>query len=280
MKTRSLKKTVLIYVILSITTLLFAFPLLWGLMASFRSDIELARYAYPVTIRTFVPVDFTLENYVTVFRDFHFLRPLINTFLVTIVTVIAGTIINSIAAFSFAIFEFRFKRIIFIAALLSFMIPFESIALPLYSIVDSLGWINTYAGYIVPSVASGLVLFLYTQFFRDVPSSLIEAARIDGASWLLVFFRVMVPLSVSVFVTGALMTYTAQWNAYLWPLLVGRSREIRLVQIALGYFQQEHVTLITPLYAAAMIVAIIPLLLFLPFQRYYVQGIASSGLKG
>lgn len=273
-------KTAIIYIALVATTILFVFPLLWGLLASFRSDIELATYAYPVTVNTFIPVEFTLNSYVVVLRDYGFLRPILNTFLVTIATVIAGTIINSVAAFSFALFEFKFKRVIFAAALVSFMIPFESIALPLYSIVDRLGWINTYAGYIVPSVASGLVLFLFTQFFRDIPTSLIEAARIDGASWLTVFARVMIPLSPSVFVTGGLMTFTAQWNAYLWPLLVGRSRDIRLIQTALGYFQQEELTLVSPLYAASMISAIVPLLVFLPFQRFYVQGIVSSGLKG
>lgn len=280
MRRRSTAKTAILYAALIAVTLLFVFPLLWGLLASFRSDIELATYAYPVTLKTFIPVDFTLNSYEVVFRDYGFLRPILNTFFVTITTVIAGTIINSVAAFSFAVFEFRFKRVIFAAALVSFMIPFESIALPLYSIVDSIGWINTYAGYIVPSIASGLVLFLFTQFFRDIPTSLIEAARIDGASWLTVFGRVMVPLSGSVFVTGGLMTFTAQWNAYLWPLLVGRSREIRLIQTALGYFQQEDVTLVSPLYAAAMISAMVPLIVFLPFQRFYVQGIVSSGLKG
>jgi multiple sugar transport system permease protein len=280
MRNRSTLKTVILYILLIVITFLFAFPLLWGMLASFRSDIELATYAYPVSIYTFIPVDFTLNSYVVVFRDYNFLRPILNTFFVTIATVIAGSVVNSIAAFSFALFEFRFKRLIFAAALVSFMIPFEAIALPLYSIVDSIGWINTYTGYIVPSVASGLVLFLFTQFFRDIPTSLIEAARIDGASWFTVFGRIMVPLSVSVFVTGGLMTYTAQWNAYLWPLLVGRSKEIRLVQTALGYFQQEELTLVSPLYAAAMVSALVPLIVFFPFQRFYVQGIVSSGLKG
>jgi ABC-type glycerol-3-phosphate transport system permease component len=125
-----------------------------------------------------------------------------------------------------------------------------------------------------------LVLFLFTQFFRDIPTSLIEAARVDGANWATVFLKIVIPSSIPVFITAGLMVFMQQWNAYLWPLLVARSKAIRLVQIALSDFRAEHWTLWGCIYAGTIVSALIPLFLFLPFQKYFVQGIISSGVKG
>jgi len=207
------------------------------------------------------------------------MQPIVNTLIVSGSVIFFGCLINSIAAYAFAMYDFKFKSILFATILISFMIPFEAIALPLFGIVDSFGWVNTRLGIIVPGVANGLALFLFTQFFKDIPKSLLEAARVDGASWYTSFFRIIMPLSVPVFITSALMMFMSQWNAYLWPLLVARSRDIQLIQTRLGDFQTERGTLWSLLYAGAIISALIPLLLFLPFQKYYVQGITSSGIK-
>jgi ABC-type glycerol-3-phosphate transport system permease component len=145
--------------------------------------------------------------------------------------------------------------------------------------VHKLGWVDTYYGLIVPTVADGLVLFLFTQFFRDIPKSLIEAARVDGAKWLTIFIRIIIPPSVTVFITAGLMTFMGHWNSYFWPLLVARSRNFRMIQTALAATKTEHETLWSVLYAGSMIAAIIPLFLFLPFQKYFVQGYIGSGIK-
>lgn len=160
------------------------------------------------------------------------------------------------------------------------MIPFESIAMPLYNVVNRFGWIDRMYGLIIPGIADGLVLFLFNQFFRDIPNSLLEAARIDGAGWITVFVRIIIPLSIPVFVTAGLMIFMTQWNSYLWPLLVARSRDIQTIQIALGQFRGEQFTLWSCIYAGSIISALIPLFLFLPFQKNFVQGIISSGVKG
>lgn len=277
---KKIMKNAAIYLGLACVVLVTLFPLLWGISASFRNDNELYKYALPFSIHTLIPVNFTVEAYVKIFTDFNFLQPIINTLFVTVVSIFLGCIVNSVAAFAFASFDFRFKKVLFAIILLSFMIPFEAIALPLYSIADKLGLVNSRMGIILPGIASGLVLFLFVQFFKEIPASLVEAARVDGASLPAIFCKIIIPLSVPVFITAGLMIFMDQWNSYLWPLLIARTREIRTIQISLSSFQQERSTLWSCLYAGSMISALIPLFLFLPFQKYFVQGITSSGVKG
>ena len=271
---------IILWFLLIILACFTLFPLMWGIACSLRSDTEIFHYARPLSFHTFIPVQFTLESYVSIFRDFNFQRPLLNTLYVSAITIVLGCLINSVAALAFAKFSFKGKKTLFFIILLSFMIPFESIALPLYGVVNSFHWVNTFSGIIIPCLADGLVLFLFNQFFKDFPESILEAAKIDGATLPKIYSRIVLPLSIPVFVTAGLMIFMNQWNAYLWPLVIARSPEIRLVQIALASFKMERVTLWSCLYAASMVSALIPLFLFLPFQKYYVQGITSSGIKG
>ena len=280
MKTQKIIKTTLLYTVLVIIAVMTIFPLLWGLASSLRPDEELFRYIMPFSARTFIPQQWTFNNYVRLFTEFDFLRPIVVTLIVVILTIIFGCTVNGVAAFSFATFNFRFKKTIYAIVLLSFMIPFEAIAMPLFNVVNQFGWVNTLHGIIIPCIADGLMLFLFTQFFRDIPTSLIEAARVDGARWSTIYLRIIMPSSIPVFVTAALMTFMNQWNSYLWPLLVGRSRNIQLIQIAIASFRGERNTLWACLYAGSIISAFIPLFIFLPFQKYFVQGITSSGVKG
>lgn len=280
MNARKTLKSTLLYIVLVLIAVLSIFPFLWGLSASLRSDNEMYQYMLPFTIHTLVPVHFTVSSYVTLFTLLGFTRPFVNTIIITFVSIFLGCLVNSVAAFAFSAFEFKFKKMIYGMVLLSFMIPFESIAIPLYNVVNGFHMVDTYAGIVVPSIADGLVLFLFTQFFKDVPQSLLEAARVDGASWLTVFAKIVAPLSVPVFITAGLMIFMGEWNSYLWPLLVARSRSMQMVQIALSALKTEHATMWSAMYAGSMISALIPLFLFLPLQKYFVQGITSSGVKG
>lgn len=276
---RQLAHTAL-YLGLILIALLTLFPLFWGISASLRDDKELYTYVMPFTVHTLIPVKFTFKSYVELFTKYGFLKPVFNTVYITGVSIFFGCILNSVAAFSFAMFDFKFKKPIFTLVLLSFMIPFEAIALPLYQVVDKMKMVNTYQGMIFPSIASGLVLFLFVQFFKDVPGELLDAARVDGANIRQVYTKILMPLSKPIFITAGLMIFMDQWNSYLWPLLMARSKEIRTIQIALTQFSTEHSTAWSALYAGSMFSALIPLLLFLPLQKYFVQGITSSGIKG
>ena len=203
-----------------------------------------------------------------------------NSLVVSLVSIVGSCIVNGIAAFGFATFEFKGKRWIYGLVLVSFMVPFEAIAVSLYSIAADLNWVNTFQGLVVPGIADGLVLFLFVQFFKEIPVTYYEAARLDGAKWSTIFVRILLPLSTPVLVTGALMVFMNQWNSFLWPLLVAHGRDMRTIQVSLSDFKQEHSTNWSAMYAASVISALLPILLFLPFQKYYVQGVTATGIKG
>ena len=267
----------LLFVLLAFISL---FPLLWAVASSLRSDTEIFKYMMPFQLHTLIPVEWTGEAYFRIFSEYRFYLPVVNTLIASVSAIVLSCLINSIAAFGFATFDFKGKSALYMVVLVSFMVPFESIAIPLYSTVNKFRWVDTFQGLIVPTIADGLVLFLFVQFFKEIPMSFYESARLDGARWRDIFLRILLPLSKPVFVTAALMVFINQWNSFLWPLLVAHGRDMRLIQVALADFQTEHQTLWSCLYAAAVISALIPVILFLPFQKYYVQGITSSGLKG
>lgn len=279
-RTRKTLSTVVLYAVLAAIAVIALFPLIYIILASFRTDEEIFRYALPFSIHTLIPVEWTLENYKVIFTQFSFWRPILNTCLVVLILVPLNLMVASVAAYAFAFFDFKWKNALFAIFIVSFMVPTDSIALPLYSLISDMGLVNSLTALILPSISSGLAMFLFTQFFRGIPKSLLEAARVDGANWSHIFFRIVIPLSIPVFITAGLMIFVSEWNNYLWPLLVTRSEEVRTIQVSLAYFKDENETFWSYIYAASSISAIVPVLVYLPLQKYFVQGIASSGIKG
>jgi len=163
--------------------------------------------------------------------------------------------------------------------LVSFMIPFELIAVPLYPIMLKWGWINTYWALIVPTIANGVVIFLYQQFFAGIPDTLIEASMIDGLSWPRIYLNIIMPLAKPVTISAALILFISQWEAFLWPILVTRSMDFRTIQAALSDFQTEHATMWNDMFAASILAFMVPVVIIIPFQKYFIQGIAYAGAK-
>ena len=273
-------KTVLLYIVLALIAVIAIFPLFYIVMASFRTNIEIFDYALPFTWKTLIPQEWTFDNYVAIFEEFHFGLAIRNTLIVVAVLVPLSLCISALGGFVFAFFDFKGKNILFALCLISFMVPIDAIVLPLYNLISRLGLVNSYASLILPSAASGLAMFLFTQFFKEIPKSLLGAARIDGANWLQVFAKVVLPLSIPVTITAGLMVFVNEWNNFFWPLLVARTEEFRTIQVALSYFQDENAVYFSYIFAGSAISAIVPVLLFLPLQKYFVQGITSSGVKG
>jgi len=268
-----------IYALLVLVAAVLILPLLWAIAASFSPNEDVFRYAYPFSWRAFLPVNFTLEAYQSLFAR-GFGRSLINTFVLGVTVVLVGGVINAMAGFAFARFEFAGKRFLFIFTILvTFLIPIDLTAIPRFILVNELNWINTWQGLIVPGLASSLVIFLFRQFFEEIPQDLIDAARVDGASWAHLFTRVVLPLSTPVLITAALLLFLSQWDSFFWPLLVAPRPELRVVQVEISNAVGQFQTLWNELLAGSMLAAIVPILLLLPFQRYYVQAITSSGLK-
>ncbi|GAA4975734.1 carbohydrate ABC transporter permease [Streptomyces hyderabadensis] len=257
---------------------LFALPLLWVLAGSLRPGSQVLGSLDELSWRSLIPTDATLHNYATLFQG-DFGRAVLNSVLVAAVTVALGLLVSASAAFGLSVFEFRGRGLVFAVILLSFMIPFDAIAIPLSSLFRDWNLQNTYAGLILPGIGNGLAIFLLRQFFLAVPRELVEAARIDGLSWWDVFTRIHLPLSRPALIGAGLTLFTFQWQAYMWPLLIGTEPAKQLGPIALGTLQGQMVVDYGQVFAAAVVLTVIPLVVLLRLQRHFTQSIASSGLK-
>lgn len=253
-------------------------PIYWLIMSSFRPADEIFRYSGAFGLRTLIPDALTLDNYAQIFSG-AFPRSLFNSLFVAIATVTLGVFVNSMAGFAFAVFEFPFKKSLFVAVLLSFMMPFESIVIPLYTLMRGLGWTDTYAALILPEVAGGLIIFLFRQFFAAIPREIYEAARIDGASWWQIYLRMTLPLSGPTIATASLMMFIHQWDAFFWPLVATSSERLAVVQVAIARnmtLEQANWGALFASASSAVLVAAIP---FALLQRYYVRTVATNADK-
>ena len=257
----------------------FVLPLWWAIVSSLRPNSAVFADIFPFTPKALLPSPVTLEAYSGVFER-GFGQIIGNTMLVALVTMAVGLIVNGAAGFAFAMFDFKGKKVVLSAVIISFMLPFEAIALPLYTVTQQLGWLDNIAALIVPSVANGLAIFLFYQFFSQVPRDYAEAARLDGVSWLDILLRIYVPLSLPTCISAALLLFIFQWEAFLWPLLAMPSQQFKVIQVGMAAFQQQYQTIWNQLFAVSVITALIPIALLLPLQRYYVQGLAGAGIKG
>ena len=256
------------------------FPVLWTFSNAFRaSDAEIFRNAARLSIHTLIPESFTLSNFYTVVIENKFYIPLINSLIVAVATIIGGVILNGLAGFAFAKFHFRGKNLLFAICLFSFVIPFEMIAIPLYQVVGSMNLLDTKAALILPMIGNGMIVFLYRQAFKDVPDALIEAAVLDGAGILKIFFKIMMPLAKPVVISSGLMIFIQQWDAFLWPMIAATSKSQKVVQVAISEFSGETFTSWSGTFTATTIAILIPVLILLPLQKYYIQGISSAGMK-
>ena len=272
-------KRVLVHLGYLLVALVFVFPLWWALSSSLRPVDDVFRYTSPFSLKALYPSEPTLAAYREIFAGKGFGRAILNTFLVSAATVVGGIAVAALAGFAFARIEFPGRRVLFVLTVVTFMVPFEGIAIPLYDLMGSLGWTDTYAALIAPGVANGVAIFLFRQFFAEIPQDLVDAARLDGAGWLTVLVQIFLPLSKPVAIGASLLLFLFQWESFLWPLIAVRSEQYKVVQVALGDFQLQFQTLWDQLFAASVVAAAIPLLILLPLQGYYVRSLVGTGIK-
>jgi ABC-type glycerol-3-phosphate transport system permease component len=259
--------------------LLAVVPLWWMFVSSLRSTNETFDFLNPLKLLAFLPTSIDFGSYTDVLSS-GFGRSILNTVFVGVMTVIGSVIVNGAAGYAFARMEFRGKNVLFVCVVLMFIVPFEAVAIPLYQVVRSLGFINTYWALIVPAIPNGIVIFLFRQFFQAVPKELEEAARIDGAGPLRILWYVYRPVSMPVLITVAIIVFVTQWESFLWPLLATQSKDLRVVQLALGQFHTVHQTLWSQLFAASVLAALIPMLFIWPLQRFYRNSMFDVGVRG
>jgi multiple sugar transport system permease protein/putative chitobiose transport system permease protein len=193
---------------------------------------------------------------------------------------VIGLAICSTAAFALAVLDFPARTAIFGLMVVSFLVPFDAIAIPLTSIFRDAGLQNTYAALVLPGIGNGFAVFLLRGFFQNVPAELSEAARVDGLGWWGIFLRIYLPLSKPALIGAGLILFVFQWQSYLWPLLIAPDPQYRVAPVAIAQLAGEHGVDFGGIFAGAVVTAGIPLLVLLFFQRYFTQSLATSGLKG
>ncbi len=268
----------LLTVVALLITLLFLAPVAWLLASSFRTAAETAASSATLSWDTLVPRGLTLANFESAFSH-GFGLSLFNSVLVSAVTLALGLFLAAAAAFALAAIPFPGRGLMFSVILLSFLVPFEAVAIPLSRAFASWDLTNTYAGLILPSLGSGLAVFTLRQFFLGIPTSLSEAARIDGAGWWRVFWSVYVPLSRPALIGAGLILFLTTWSAYLWPILIVNKRDLDIAPVAIaksfGAFGSDP----GRVFAETAILAAIPAVILLALQRYFVASASLSGSK-
>ena len=271
---------------------LFAFPLIFMVVSSFKPDDEIM--ADLSSVKAFLPTsNVSLDNYAQVFTRVPAARFLLNSVFITLITVVLGVLINSMAAFAIQRLNIRFKKIIFTFILATLIVPFETYAIPLLWWINQLprpaidqfglyftrGWMDTLTIQIIPFIANAFSVYLYMQYFETIPKDLDEAAKVDGAGWFRIYSRIVMPLSGPATATVVILSFLPMWNQYLWPLMVVQSENNRPVMIGVQYFQQMT-TSWGQIMAYSSLITLPIIAVFVIFQRQFVSSIAATGVKG
>ena len=277
------------YITLILVALMFMFPLVFMVVSSFKPDMQLLNDTS--SLKAFLPVgDISLDNYLAAFERAPIGRFMMNSTLITVITVVLTLFLCSIAAFSFVFLRWKGQNILLPIILATLIIPFETIAIPLLLFVSKLpwigiegiewGWLNTYHVQIIPWIVDALTIFLFVQFFKDLPIELIEAAKVEGASWFQIYRKVVLPLSGPVLATAAILKSLKMYNEqYLWPLIVVQDEAHRPVMVGLGYFFQLQIAW-GEVMAYLTLISIPVLVFYLLMQRAFISSIAATGIKG
>lgn len=271
------KRTIIItiqYVILILVLILTLSPLVWMISSSFMKTGE----ANTFPPRLF-PEKITWEHYSTLFNRLNISRYFLNSLILATSITIISLIVNSMAGFAFAKYRFPGRNQLFKTLLAAMIIPGQVTMLPLFLMLNRIGLVNTYLGVIIPGIVSIYGIFLVRQYIFSIPDSLIEAARIDGASDFRIYWTIIVPLARPILVTLAIFTFMGSWNDFLWPLIVMTKESMYTLPVALANLMGEHVQ-DTELMMAGSVITVIPVLtVFLLLQKYYIKGIMIGSIK-
>jgi alpha-1,4-digalacturonate transport system permease protein len=260
--------------VLTVGAILVLVPIVWAVLSSLKSPEELAQR--PPTL---FPHDPTVGNYTEALTSFDFPLYFLNSTIVTVVATLLTLVVNSMAAYALAKYNFRGRDTLFVITLATTMIPLQVIFLPVYQVVSSLGLVNSLWGMIIPAAATPTGVFLLRQYMLSLPDELIEAARIDGAGEWRIFARIILPLCRPALAVVAIFSVIWRWNDFLWPLIVAQDESVYTLPVALARFSGQ---LVVPfhLVLAMSVLSIVPVvIIFLMLQRQIIAGVAQTGLK-
>ena len=287
LQTQKTIKKWITYIVMILLAIFFLFPIVFMILSSFKNN-EYQVITDMGSLRAFLPIgDLGIQNYIDVFAAQDFGRLMFNSVLIMLITVISGLFINSMIAYALARLRFKGKSVLLRIIIALMIIPFESVAIPLLVIVNKLpwfggatSWLDSYHVQIIPFIADAFSIFLFYQFFIDIPKDLEEAALIDGASFFGIYWKIVLPLSRPIFATVAILQALYSWNRFMWPLMVTRGPEVRPLTVGIqSYFGQDP-KLWGDLMAFASLITVPVLIVFLLFQKWFVRSVASTGIKG
>ncbi|MCX7788178.1 MAG: carbohydrate ABC transporter permease [Spirochaetes bacterium] len=284
----TLRSSWMIGVMISASFLMLA-PFFLMLTTSLKSSAELKSIGFSI-----FPKEISFANYLVAMQRGKWVRYFYNSFVITTVTVLVSLVINSMAGYAFARLRFRGRQILFISSLIGMMIPPQTTMIPVFIMLrhfplvggndlfgsGGIGLINSYTGLVIPFIAGSFGVFLFRQYYLNFPHSLDDAAEIDGVGKLRCFLWIYVPLSKPAFATLGALKATQTWNEYIWPLIMTTTSDMRTVQLALALFRDEHEIQWNYLMSATTIITIPLVVLFLFAQRFFVEGIVTTGIKG
>lgn len=272
---RTATRRIPIYIILSVISLIWVFPFLWMALGSLKTQREIL--AKPPRL---LPDHATLANFTKWFEQLNFSTYFTNSIIVAVITVLGNIIFCSMVGYALAKMQFRGKNIVFGAAMVTLMVPSVATFVPLFVIIANLGLSNTYAALILPFLTQPVGVFLMRQFMTGIPDAVIEAARIDGAGELRIFFQIVLPQCAPAIATLSILTFLSSWNNFLWPLVAAQSDSMYTLPVALSlYSTGQNATNYSVLLAGAVLIITPILLLFIFLQRYFIEGVAMTGIK-
>lgn len=265
----------------------FLAPFAWQIAGSLRPDSEIFATINPLSWRTFVPSEWTFDNYRDILGiseigravQLNFGRNFFNSALVATTVVLGNLVLNTMAAYYFSRAKWRHKEILFLAIIALLLVPWQATLVPLYLVVNGLGLENSYGALILPWLSNPLGIFFLRVMFDRVPRELDEAAMIDGAGRVSILLRVLLPNSIPALITMGLLELQSIWNQFFWPLVAVSDNKLQVLQVALAG-QTTEATTYWGRALAGSVLACAPVLIFLALQRYYTRGVAFSGLKG
>lgn len=266
-------------VILLIVAAVFLIPFAWILGSSFRPHSAIFQYSYPLTIHTFIPIDFTLSNFIDILFKKNFLRYLGNSFFVAGIMVAASWYINSIAAYAIERIDFYGDKFVYGVVLATMLVPLQAVMVPLYILVQNLGLHNTLWVLIVPWITEPFAVFLLVQHLKDIPRDLTDAAAIDGCGFWGTYWNVILPNIKRSLVTISLMKFIWAWNSFTWPLITINSESKFVIQVAIAAMNTRDTTYWGYTFAGTMLATVPVLIVFILAQRYFVEGSALTGMK-
>lgn len=267
------------YTLMILLTILFAAPILYMFVGSLKPTDKVLD-----GLNGFVPTGLSFDNYSKVLDRFstdasgHFLDFYKTSLIVSIMIVLGGLVVNSMAAYALSRLRWKGRDVVLVAIILLVILPFEAIAVPLFYMLND--YRNTYWVQYVPFIANAFSIYLFYTFFAGLPKQLDEAARIDGAGPFSTFFRIIVPMSKPVFASVTILQFLASWGAFLWPVMMVDQAQVRPLPLQISVFQSQPPFAWGEIFAFGVLMVMPVLVVFLLFQRWFVQSVATAGLKG